>query len=397
MPVSEPVYLDHNATTPVDHRVVDAMVDAIRSNFGNAASRHEIGVRAERSVHDARKAVANLINAHPEDVFFTSGATESNNLVLWGAAARRGDRTTLVTSEIEHPSVLEPAEVLAREGVVVRRVPPDAAGIVRAEDVDRMADEQTFLVSVMLANNEIGTINAVGTYASAVHARGALLHADATQAVGHIPVDVKALNIDILSFSAHKLYGPKGAGALYIRRKARRRLAPRMLGGGHERGFRSGTLNVPAIIGFGVAADIARREMAETESRVASLRDLLLDLLRETVAEVVVNGSLDNRLAGNLSVSFTGVDAEALVVRLKDMAAFSTGAACSSAKVEPSHVLMALSRNDDRAFSSVRFGIGRGNTEEEIRIVAQAVSKEVGVLQRMSSRHTSARTGFTVS
>ena len=383
-PLPGPVYLDHNATTPVDNRVVDAMVEALRGNFGNAASRHEIGARAEAAVQDARRSVAALINAQPEDVFFTSGATESNNLVLSGAAARRAERTTLVTSEIEHPSILEPAEALAAEGVIVRQVPPDAAGRVEAEHVATLVDDSTFLVTVMLANNEIGTVNPVGAYAAKVHAHGPLLHSDATQAVGHIPVDVESLGVDLLSFSAHKLYGPKGVGAIYAHRKARQRVAPRMLGGGHERGLRSGTLNVPAIIGFGVAADIARKEMTEVEHRVATLRNLLLALLRETVGEVLLNGSLENRLPGNLSVSLPGIDAQALVVRLKHVVAFSTGAACSSAKLEPSHVLMALSRDDDRVFSSVRFGVGRGNTEEEIRTVAEAVAKEVVLLRRIS-------------
>ncbi len=382
-----PVYLDHNATSPVDMRVIDAMANALRDNFGNAASRHEIGARAEAAVQDARRSVAALINAQPDDVFFTSGATESNNLVLFGAAARRADRTSLVTSEIEHPSILETAEALATEGVIIRRVPPDTAGRVEAERVASLVDGRTFLVTLVLANNEIGTINPVEKCAVEVHAHGALLHSDATQAVGHIPVDVESLGVDLLSFSAHKLYGPKGVGAIYAHRKARQRVAPQILGGGHERGFRSGTLNVPAIIGFGVAADIARREMADAEHRVAALRNLLLSLLQESAGEVLLNGSLKNRLPGNLNVSFPGIDAEALVVRLKHAVAFSTGAACSSAKVEPSHILMALYGDDDRAFSSVRFGVGRGNTEEEMRMVSEAVSREVSVLRSLSKPH----------
>jgi len=381
--MSGPIYLDHNATTPVEERVVVAMTEVLRSNFGNPASRHEVGARADRAVQEARRAVAGLINAQPEDLFFTSGATEANNLVLRGAAARRGNRTTIVTTEIEHPSILEPARALAAEGVVVQYAAPDNSGVISVEQIAGLVDDETFLVTVMLANNEIGTINPVGSYASAIHSRGALLHSDATQAVGHIHVDVESLGVDLLSFSAHKLYGPKGIGAIYARRKARQRMEPQTLGGGHERGLRSGTLNVPAIVGFGVAAEIARREMNEVEQRVAGLRDLLMELLREKVGEVVVNGSLDSRLPGNLSVSFRGIDAEALVVRLKDVAAFSTGAACSSAKVEPSHVLMALSRDDDRAFSSVRFGVGRLNTEGEIRTVAEAMAAEVGFLRRL--------------
>ncbi|EQD53218.1 cysteine desulfurase IscS [mine drainage metagenome] len=362
------------------------MVNALRNTFGNAASRHEIGARADFAVQKARRSVAALINADPEDVFFTSGATESNNLILWGAAKRRGERSVLVTSEIEHPSILEPAAALVDDGVVVRRVRPDACGFIHAKEIASHVDEATFLVSVMLANNEVGTINPVADYASVTRAHGALLHGDATQAVGHIVVDVESLAVDFLSFSAHKLYGPKGVGAIYARRKARQRLAPRMLGGGHERGLRSGTLNVPAIVGFGVAADIVRQEMVDVEDRVARLRNLLLDLLREKAGEVVVNGSLEKRLPGNLSLSLPGIDAEALVVRLKEVVAFSTGAACSSAKVEPSHVLMALSQDDDRAFSSVRFGVGRSNTEEEIRTVAEAVANEVKLLRCISGR-----------
>lgn len=379
------VYLDHNATSPVDERVVDAMVDALRNKFGNAASRHEIGGRAGAAVQRARRSVASLIGADTDDVFFTSGATESNNLVVAGAAIRRGSRTTVVASEIEHPSVLEPVEALAEMGIVVRYARPDVEGIVHADQIARLADSETFLVSVMMANNEVGTVNPVAACAAEAHKEGALFHSDATQAVGHIEVDVNMLGVDLLSFSAHKLYGPKGVGALYAGRKARQRLAPRMLGGGHEQGLRSGTLNVPAIVGFGVAADVALKEMAETERRIAGLRDLLLQLLREAAGAVLVNGSLAYRLPGNLSVSFPGVDAEALVLRLKHVAAFSTGAACSSTKVEPSHVLIALSRDDDRAYSSVRFGVGRGNTEEEIRFVASAVGKEVDFLRSMTA------------
>ena len=383
--VADIVYLDHNATTPVDGRVIEAMTETLRKNFGNAASRHEVGARAGAAVQQARKSVAALIGAQAADVFFTSGATESNNLVIAGAAARRGERTTLVTSDVEHPSILEPVEALSGNGVVVRRACPDPCGIIDPEQVAGLVDDETFLVTVMLANNEIGTINPVDAFAVAAHRHDALFHSDATQAVGNVPVDVERLGADLLSFSAHKLYGPKGVGALYAGRKARQRLAPSMLGGGHEHGLRSGTLNVPAIVGFGVAADIAAREMADAGRRIAGLRDLLLQLLRTAVGEVLVNGSLEHRLPGNLSVSFPGVDAEALVLRLKHVAAFSTGAACSSTKVEPSHVLIALADDDDRAYSSVRFGVGRGNTETQIRLVAQEVGKEVGFLRRFGA------------
>jgi cysteine desulfurase len=361
------------------------MSEALRSIFGNPASRHDVGARAERAVRDAQKSVAALIKANPDDVFFTSGATESNNLAITGAAARKGDRTTLVISEIEHPSVIEPAEALVGSGVNVRRASPDAGGFVSASQVGPLVDDTTFLVSVMLANNEIGTINPIRELRALCHDKGALLHSDATQAVGHVPVDVDALGVDLLSFSAHKFYGPKGIGAIFARRKARQRVAPGILGGGHQRGFRSGTLNVPAIVGFGVAAKMARREMEESERRVAQLRDLLLELLREKAGPIVVNGSMENRLPGNLSVSLPGVDAETLVARLKNVVAFSTGAACSSAKVKPSHVLMTLTQDDDRAFSSVRFGVGRGNTVEEVRRVVDAIAGEVQLLRRMSN------------
>ena len=386
--MSVPIYLDHHSTTPVDNRVVDAMVDALRSTFGNPASRHDVGAWAEQAVQKAQRAIAGLINANPDDVFFTSGATESNNLVIAGATARRQGRSSLVISTVEHPSVLEPAEAQIPGGVEVRRALPSDDGRVTAEEVSALVDGTTFLVSVMLANNEIGVINPVGELAATCHGRGALLHSDATQAVGHVPVDVDALGVDLLSFSAHKFYGPKGIGVVYARRGARRRVAPGILGGGHQRGFRSGTLNVPAIVGFGVAAEIARKEMKVSEYRIAHLRDLLLKLLQEKASPVAVNGTLEHRLPGNLSVYLPGIDAEALVVRLRDVAAFSTGAACSSAKVEPSHVLVALEQDHNRAFSSVRFGIGRSNTEEQIRHAAKALAKEASILRRMSGAST---------
>jgi len=382
--VSNPIYLDHHSTTPVDERVVEAMADALRNTFGNPASRHDVGFQAKQAVRNAQKSVAALINANSDDVFFTSGATESNNLAITGATTRRGDRTTLVISEIEHPSVIEPAEAQERCGIELRLARPNESGRVTADEVSLLIDDTVYLVSVMLANNEIGMTNPVQDLRSLCNNHGVLLHSDATQAVGHIPVDVETLGVDILSFSAHKLYGPKGIGAIYARRKARQRIAPGILGGGHQRGFRSGTLNVPAIVGFGVAAEIARREMEESESRVGKLRDLLLKLLNASVEPILVNGAMNHRLPGNLSVSIPGIDAEALVLRLKGVVSFSTGAACSSTKIEPSHVLMALEQDGERAYSSVRFGVGRGNTEEQIRLVAEAVGREVNLLRRFS-------------
>ena len=384
--MSAPVYLDHNATTPLDPRVVEAMTGALHNHFANPSSRHELGYRARDAVERARCEVARLINARPEAIYFTSGATEANNLVLRGAAERRGKRSVLVTSEIEHPSVLEPAESLGRRGVVVRLAASGANGIVLPEQVAALVDGETFLVSVMLANNETGMINPVVDYVPSARSDEAMLHTDATQAVGHVAVDVQSLDVDLMSFSAHKMYGPKGVGALYASRSARQRIEPQIVGGGHERGFRSGTLNVPAIVGFGIAATIAREEMGVVERKIAHLRNLLSDLLKRDAGEMVLNGALEKRLPGNLSVSFPGIDAASLVARLRHTVAFSTGAACSSAKVEPSHVLMALLQDDDLVTSSVRFGVGRYNTEEEIRVVAKAVTAEVRVLRGISVR-----------
>ncbi len=381
--MSAPIYLDHNATTPLDPRVVEAMVSVLRESFGNPSSRHVIGDRASQLVQSAQKSVATLIGARPPDVFFTSGATESNNLVFRGAAARRRNKKNVVISVVEHPSVLEPARALELDGVEVRLVPVGSDGLVTRDALEPLLDKGTFLVSIMFANNEVGVINPVRELSDAARSVGALFHCDATQAVGHVPVDVSALGIDLMSFSAHKMYGPKGAGALYAPIRSRRMIEPTILGGGHQRGFRSGTLNVPGIVGFGAAASIAVREMANTEAYVQGLRDLLLELLRTTAGDIIVNGSLDSRLAGNLSVSLPGVDAEVLTMELRDLASFSTGAACSSAKVEPSHVLLALEEDTDRAYSSVRFGIGKGNTEEEIRAVASAIGDVAGRLRRM--------------
>ena len=383
--MQQPIYLDHNATTPVDPRVVEAMVEALRSKFGNAASRHEIGATAEAAVQSARRAVAKLIGAAPEDLFFTSGATESNNAVILGTARRRADRDVVLTSQVEHPSVLEPVNDLRAIDIDVGTVEVNGEGIVTPSAVAQLANDRTFLISIILANNEIGTVNPVKEYAPIARDIGALLHTDATQAVGHIPVSVSELGVDLMSFSAHKLYGPKGVGALYAARSGRRRMQPTALGGGHEGGVRSGTLNVPGIVGFGVAAEIAHAEMVRRERRVRELRDLLLALLQDGVPDLNINGTMDTRLPGNLSVAFPGIDAEALLVRLRDVVACSTGAACSSAKVEPSHVIMALTKDDSRAYSSVRFGVGKENTEEEIRLVAEAVTREVTVLRRMSS------------
>ena len=385
------IYLDHHATTPVDKRVLEAMLPYFTEEFGNAASKqHRFGWRANDAVERARKQVAGLIGAGSKDVIFTSGATEANNLAIKGAAAaRRGpstslgasDRDHLVTVATEHKAVLDPMARLAHEGWQVTVLPVSASGLVDLAALDRAVTERTALVSVMAANNEIGVLQPIKDAAAIAHAKGAWFHTDAVQAAGRVPFDVEALDVDFASLSAHKIYGPKGAGALYVRRNKRGvAIVAQIDGGGHERGLRSGTLNVPGIVGFGRAAEIARAEMAGEAKRVGELRDRLLDGLKG-IDGMAVNGSMAARLPGNLNVSFAGIDGEALLVSLDDIAV-SSGAACTQA--EPSHVLMALGSTKDRALASLRFGVGRSTTAAEID---RAVEKVIDVVTRL--RHMS--------
>ena len=383
-----PIYLDYHAATPVDPRVVEALTPYFTERFGNAASRHHpFGWAARDAAEAARRQVADLIGADPREVCFTSGATESNNLALKGAVtAAAHPRPHVVTAATEHRAVLDPCRRLAEDGARVTEVQPDADGRVTPEAVERALTDDTVLVSVMLANNEIGVLQPIAGIAEVTRPRGILLHSDAAQAAGRVPVDVGALGVDLLSLTAHKLYGPKGVGALYVRRgRPRVKLAPIIDGGGHERGLRSGTLNVPGIAGFGAAAEICRTELAAEGERIGRLRDRLLAALTGRLDGVTVNGSLEHRLPHNLNVSFAGIEGESLLVGLDDVAV-SSGAACSTASpsLEPSHVLRAIGVPDQLARASLRFGLGRWTTAEEIDYAADKVAGLVERLRQLS-------------
>ena len=385
-----PVYLDHHATTPVDPRVVEAMLPFFSERFGNASSRHHaFGWAARDAVAAARKQVAELIGADPREICFTSGATESDNLAVRGVVAADSSRPLhVVTMTTEHHAVLDPCRRLEREGVEVTRVAPGPDGLCDVGAVERALRPHTRLVSVMAANNEIGVIQPVARIAELTRPRGIVLHTDAAQAVGKVPVEVDELGVDLLSLTAHKMCGPKGIGALYVRRR-RPRLAidPLVDGGGHEQGLRSGTLNVPGIVGFGAAAAIGRADLEEEGARVGRLRDRLLAGLRERLDGVSVNGSLAARLPHNLNVSFDGIEGESLLVGLDDIAV-SSGAACTSVNPEPSHVLNAIGVCDELARASIRFGLGRTTTRED---VDYAVDKVAGLVARLRQLSPHAR------
>jgi cysteine desulfurase len=378
------IYLDHHATTPVDQRVLEAMLPYFTEKFGNAASKqHRFGWEANDAVERARKQVAALIGAGSKDVIFTSGGTEANNLAIKGAAAaRRGERDHLVTVATEHKAVLDPMARLAHDGWQVTVVPVGSSGLIDLAALDHAITGRTALVSVMTANNEIGVLQPIKEAAAIAHTKGAWLHTDAVQAAGRVPFDVEDLDVDFASLSAHKIYGPKGVGALYARRRSRNvGVMPQIDGGGHERGLRSGTLNVPGIVGFGRAAEIARADLLSEARRIRELRDRLLDALQATTDGMTVNGAIEPRLPGNLNVSFAGVDGEALLVSLDDVAV-SSGAACTQA--EPSHVLLALGVRKDTALASLRFGIGRSTTVAEVDYAAARVADVVLRLRKLS-------------
>lgn len=382
-----PIYMDNHSTTRVDPRVLTAMLPFFSEEFGNAASRsHVWGWRAEEKVEQARQQIARLIGAEPREIVFTSGATESDNLALLGVAhAYREKGNHLVTCAIEHKAVLDCCKHLESEGFHVTYLPVGRDGLVSADQVASTLTERTVLVSIMTANNEIGVIEPIAEIGARCRERGVIFHTDAAQAAGRIPLDVQAMNIDLMSLSAHKMYGPKGIGALYVRRKRPRvRLTPVIFGGGHERGMRSGTLNVPAIVGFGEAARLAHESLSEEAGRQRTMRDRLLTRLREAIPDAHVNGSLEHRLPNNLNVSFPYVEGESLLMALSREVAVSSGSACTSATLEPSYVLRALGVPDDVAHSSLRFGIGRFNTEEEVDYVADLVIKNVRRLRDMS-------------
>jgi len=388
-----PVYMDNHSTTPVDPRVFEAMAPWFTEKFGNAASRsHSFGWEAAEAVKRARKQVAALIGAAPDEIVFTSGATESDNLAIKGVAeALRVRGNHIITAAAEHRAVLDSCKRLEQQGFEVTYLPVDGHGRLDPDSVRHAHQSQTILVSVMLANNEVGTIQPIAEIGRIAHERGALFHTDAVQAAGKVPIHVDEMNIDLLSLSAHKMYGPKGVGALYVRRKnAPVPLTPLMDGGGHEGGLRSGTLNVPGIVGFGAACLIAAKEMPLESERLRRLRNRLAERLRAGLDEIQVNGHPTERLPNNLNVSFGYVDGEALLVGLSDVAV-STGAACTSAKLEPSHVLRAMGVSEELAQGSLRFGLGRFNTEEEVEYVAGRVIETVGRLRELSPVYSSVR------
>jgi len=382
----KPIYLDYSATTPVDKRVADKMVQhmTIEGDFGNPASRsHPYGWEAEKVVEEARQHVADLIGADPKEIVWTSGATESDNLAIKGVAhfyRKKGQH--IITCKTEHKAVLDTCRQLEREGFEVTYLDPEPSGLVDLEKLAAAIRPDTTLISIMHVNNEIGVIQDITAIGKLAHEHNVLFHTDAAQSAGKIPIDVEAMNIDLLSLSAHKIYGPKGVGALYVRRKPRVRLEAQMHGGGHERGLRSGTLAVHQIVGMGEAMRIAHEEMPEESARILRLRNRLWDGLKD-LEEVYVNGDMQHRIPGNLNVSFNFVEGESLIMALKDLAV-SSGSACTSASLEPSYVLRALGRNDELAHSSIRFSIGRYTTEEDVDRTIALVRENIGRLREMS-------------
>jgi cysteine desulfurase len=387
MPVKLPIYLDNHATTQVDPRVLEAMLPYFTEKFGNAASRnHEFGWKAEEAVETARGHIARLIHASPREIVFTSGATESINLALKGVAEfHRAKGNHIITQATEHKAVLDTCKRLGKSGVEITYLPVDKDGLINLDDLRAAITPKTILISIMHANNEIGVVQPIEEIGKIAKQRKILFHVDAAQSVGKIPVDVEKFGVDLLSISGHKLYAPKGIGALLVRRKDPRvELAALIDGGGHERGFRSGTLNVPGIVGLGKACEIAQKEIAEEAPRLSHLRDRLKAAITSRLEETYTNGSMAHRLPGNLNLSFAGVEGDALLMGINDVAV-SSGSACTSANLEPSHVLRALGVTEDMAHSSIRFGIGRFNTEEEVDYVANRVVETVKRLRELST------------
>ncbi len=393
-----PIYMDYHATTPVDPRVLDAMLPYFREEFGNASSKsHPFGWHAEEAVEQARAEVAALIGASPKEIVWTSGATESNNLAIKGVAEfHAGKGKHLVTVATEHKAVLDSMHALERKGWSLTVLPVARDGRLDPAAVKAALRPDTVLVSVMHANNETGVIQPIAEIGAITRAAGVLLHCDAVQSAGKIPFDVEAAQVDLASLSAHKMYGPKGVGALYVRRKPRVRLTAQMDGGGHERGFRSGTLNVPGIVGFGKACALAAAEREAEAARVLALRERLRAGLSAGLDLLTLNGSLEHRLPGNLNVSFAYVEGEAMMMAIKDVAV-SSGSACTSASLEPSYVLRAMGVGDDLAHSSIRFGLGRFTTEEEVDYVIRLVIQKVKKLRDMSPLYEMARDGVDLS
>ena len=386
MNISIPIYMDYSATTPVDERVAEKMCSYLTRQglFGNPASRsHEYGWKAEGAVEQARADVAQLINANPKEIIWTSGATESNNLAIKGAAhfyQKQGKH--IVTLKTEHKAVLDTCRQLEREGYEVTYLDPEPNGLLDLQKFEAALRDDTIVVSIMHVNNEIGVIQDIAAIGEICRDRKIIFHVDAAQSAGKVEIDIEKLKVDLMSFSAHKVYGPKGIGVLYVRRKPRVRLEAQMHGGGHERGLRSGTLPTHQIVGMGEAFRIAREEMAGENTRIRGLRDRLWNSLSD-MEEVYLNGDMDHRIAGNLNVSFNFVEGESLIMALKDMAV-SSGSACTSSSLEPSYVLRAIGRNDELAHSSIRFTIGRFTTVEEIDYVASLLREKVNKLRELS-------------
>ena len=391
-----PVYMDNNSTTRTDPRVLEAMMPYFTEKFGNSASRnHAYGWETEEGVDLAREQVASIINASSKEIIFTSGATESNNLAIKGVAAmykKKGNH--IISASTEHKAVIDTCMRLERDGCTVTFLPVDKYGIVSPQQVADAITDKTIIVSIMAANNEIGTIHPMKEIGAVCKAKGVLFHTDATQAVGKIPMDVEDMGIDLLSMTAHKMYGPKGVGALYVRRKDPRvRLDAMLDGGGHERGMRSGTLNVTGIVGMGMAAEICRKELHSESERLLKLRNRLHEGINSKLEDAYLNGHPIHRLPGNLNISFAFVEGEGLMMGIKDVAV-SSGSACTSASLEPSYVLKALGLGDELAHSSIRFGLGRFNTEEEVDFVINDVVRAVNHLRDMSPLYEMHRQGI---
>ena len=391
-----PIFMDNHSTTPVDPRVLEAMLPYFTEKFGNAASRnHPFGWEAEKAVDQAREQIARLIHCDPKEVIFTSGATESNNLALKGVAEMYREKGNhIITAVTEHKAILDTAKRLEKEGFEVTYLEVGPDGLIDPGAVKGAIKEGTILISIMMANNEIGVIQPVSEIGRIAKEKGVLFHCDATQGVGKIPVDVQAMGIDLMSFSAHKIYGPKGIGVLYVRKKNPRvRIAPMMDGGGHERGMRSGTLNVPGIVGLGKACEICGTDMMEESARLTRMRDRLKDQMLKGLDEIYLNGHPQRRLPQNLNMSFAYVEGESLLMGLKEIA-LSSGSACTTATLEPSYVLRALGVGSDLAHSSLRFGLGRFNTDEEVDYVGQRVIETVRRLREMSPLYEMAKEGI---
>jgi len=396
--VKLPIYMDNHATTPMDPRVLEEMLPYFMEKFGNAASRnHSFGWVAEEGTETARERVAKLIGATTKEIAFTSGATESDNLAIKGVAEMYRERGNhIITAVTEHKAVLDTCKRLEKYGYRVTYLPVQKDGLIDLEDLKRSMDDKTILVTIMAANNEIGVLQPIAEIGKLCRERGVIFHTDATQAVGKIPIDVNKQNIDLASISGHKMYGPKGVGALYVRRKNPRvQLAPIIDGGGHERGMRSGTLNVPGIVGLGKACALAQEEMPQESCRLAGLRNRLRDRITGKLDEAYINGSMEHRLPGSLNISFAYVEGESLLMGINDIAV-SSGSACTSATLEPSYVLKALGTGDDLAHSSIRFGIGRFNTEAEIDYVADRVIETVERLRELSPLYEMAKEGINL-